>query len=77
MLGAALLWCALALVLAEALQDQPGFSQENFAAYTLPPSPAHYKATCEKIAESISSASQVFYPGELQVVGHRQLNLGF
>ncbi|KAF8463791.1 FAD-binding domain-containing protein [Russula ochroleuca] len=62
MLGAALLWCALALVLAEALQDQPGFSQENFAAYTLPPSPAHYKATCEKIAESISSASQVFYP---------------
>ncbi|KAH9997051.1 FAD-binding domain-containing protein [Russula vinacea] len=57
-----LLWCAQTLVLAEALQDHSGFSQENFAAYTLPPSAAHYKATCEMIVQSISSASQVFYP---------------
>jgi hypothetical protein len=66
-----LLWCAQTLVLAEALQDHSGFSQENFAAYTLPPSAAHYKATCEMIAQSISSASQVFYPGEPQVIGLR------
>ena len=71
MLGVALLWCAstLALLLAEALQDHSGFNQENFAAYTLLPPQTHYKATCEKIAQSISTASQVFYPGELQVIG--------
>ena len=69
MLGTALLWCALAPVLAEALQDNSGFSQENFTAYTLSHLPAHYKAACERIAQSISSASQVFYPGELQVIG--------
>ena len=67
MLRAAVLWCTLALVLAEALRDHSGFIQENFAAYTLPPLAAQYNATCEKIAQSISSASQVFYPCELQV----------
>jgi hypothetical protein len=61
MLGAALLgW---ALVLAGTLQNHgPG----NFAAY------AHstdYKVTCKKIARSVSSASQVFYPGEPRVGG--------
>ncbi|KAF8477733.1 FAD dependent oxidoreductase [Russula ochroleuca] len=63
MLGVALLWCVLGL--AKALQDHSGFSQENFAAYTLSLSLAnttHFEATCEKIARSISSASQVFYP---------------
>ena len=73
MLGAALLLCALGV--AQALQGHPGlgFSQQNFAAYTpssqASSSLAHYKVTCEKIAQSISSASQVFYPGELRVVG--------
>jgi hypothetical protein len=70
MLGVALLWCVLGL--AKALQDHSGFSQENFAAYTLSLSLAnttHFEATCEKIARSISSASQVFYPGEHQVIG--------
>ena len=69
MLGAALLLCALGV--AKALQDHPGlgFSQQNFAAYTPSSSLAHYKVTCEKIAQSISSASEVFYPGELRVVG--------
>ena len=67
MLGATLLLCALGI--AKALQDPPGFSQQNFAAYTPSSSLAHYKVTCEEIAQSISSASQVFYPGELRVVG--------
>ncbi|KAF8477759.1 hypothetical protein DFH94DRAFT_92260 [Russula ochroleuca] len=58
--GSSLLWRAL--VLAEALQDHSEISQENFAAYTLSPSPTHYKVMCEKIAQYISSASQVFYP---------------
>jgi hypothetical protein len=66
MLRASLLLCALGV--AKALQDHSGFSQENFAAYTLSPSLVHYKTTCEKIAQSISSASQVFYPGALQVI---------
>jgi DNA-binding MurR/RpiR family transcriptional regulator len=70
MLGAALLLRALGL--AKALQDHSGVSQENFAAYALSLSlwnTTHSKAACEKIAQSISSASQVFYSGELQVVG--------
>ncbi|KAH9997045.1 FAD dependent oxidoreductase [Russula vinacea] len=52
--------CALGI--AKALQDPPGFSQQNFAVYTPSSSLAHYKVTCEEIAQSISSASQVFYP---------------
>ena len=64
MLGAALLCCAL--LLSEALQDHSRFSLGNFVAYAQSSSPTDYKATCKKIAESISSASQVFYPGELR-----------
>ena len=66
MLGAVLLWCAFGLT--RALQNHSNFGQEIFAAYTLSLSPAqtgYYEATCEKIAQSISSASQVFYPGKL------------
>ena len=61
----AFLLCGLVLV--EALQDHPGFSRGYFAAkpaYPRSPSPADLKVTCEKIAQSISSASEVFYPGE-------------
>jgi hypothetical protein len=66
MLGAALLCCALILV--EALQDHSRFSLGNFVAYAQSSSPTDYNATCKKIAESISPASQVFYPGELRAV---------
>jgi hypothetical protein len=66
MLGAALLCCAL--ILAEALQDHSRFSLGNFVAYAQSSSPTDYNATCKKIAESISPASQVFYPGELRAV---------
>jgi hypothetical protein len=66
MLGVALLCCAL--VLAEALQDSR-FNLGNFVAYAQPPSPTDYKNTCDAIARSISSSSQVFYPGELRVIG--------
>jgi hypothetical protein len=64
MLGAAFLGCAL--VLAEALQDHSRFGLGNFAAYAQSSSP-DYKVTCKKIAQSISSKSQVFYPGESRV----------
>ena len=64
MLKAAFLLCGLVLV--EALKDHSGFNQGYFAAY--PQSPGDCKITCEKIARSISSASQVFYPGEFRVV---------
>jgi hypothetical protein len=69
MLGTAFL--CIALVLAEALQDHSRFSLGNFVAYaqSQSSSPTDYKVTCEKIAQSVSSASQVFYPGELRVVG--------
>jgi hypothetical protein len=63
MLGVALLCCAL--VLAEALQDHSRFSLRNFVAYAQPPSATDYKDTCDAIARSISSRSQVFYPSEL------------
>jgi hypothetical protein len=66
-LRAALLGCALVLV--GALQDQSRFGSGNFAVYAQPPSLTDYKVTCKKIAESISSKSQVFYPGEPRVVG--------
>ena len=68
MLRAAFLLCGLVLV--EALQDHSGFRQGYFAAkpaYSQSPSPAEWKVTCEKIERSISSASQVFYPGEFRV----------
>ncbi len=64
MLGAAFLWCTFSL--ADALQDQSGFGLRNIDAYAQP-SP-NYKVTCEKIARSISSKSQVFYPGERREV---------
>ena len=67
MLGVALLCCAL--VLAEALQDHSRFSLGNFVAYAQTPSPTDYKGTCDAIARSISSRSQVFYPGELRIIG--------
>jgi hypothetical protein len=69
MLGATFLWYSLALIVA--LQEQSRFSHGNFDVYAQSPSPADGKSktTCEKIAQSISSKSQVFYPGELEVVG--------
>ena len=59
-LGAAFL-CS-ALVLAHTLQDHSRLGLGNFAPL---PSQADCEVTCEKIAEAISSRSQVFYPGEL------------
>ena len=69
MLRLAFLWHSLSLV--AALQEQSRFGQGNFGAYTQSPSPVDgkLKITCEKIARSISSKSQVFYLGELEVVG--------
>ena len=68
MLGKAFLWSAL--VLAAALQNRSRFGLGNFAAYAQSTSTqADFKASCEKIARSISSASQVFYSGELRVIG--------
>jgi hypothetical protein len=67
MLGEVFLGCAL--VLAAALQDRSGFGLGNFVAYAQSTSPADFKVSCEKIARSISSASEVFYPGELRVIG--------
>jgi hypothetical protein len=68
MLGAAFLWYSLVLIVA--MQDQSRSSQGNFGAYAQSPSPADYtlKNTCEKIAQSVSSKSQVFYPGKLEIV---------
>ncbi len=62
MLGAAFLWYSL---VAEALR--------TIDSYTQPRSLADCKAivTCEKIAQSISSRSQVLYPGEPCLVGFR------
>ena len=55
-------------LLACVLQGQSGFVPGALGAgYTyaqLPLSENGYRATCEKIATSLSSASQVFYPGE-------------
>jgi hypothetical protein len=67
MLGEVFLWCAL--VLAAALQDRSRFGLGNFVVYAQSTSPADIKVSCEKIAQSISSASQVFYSGELRVIG--------
>ena len=66
--GVAFLWYSLALI--AALQEQSRFFQGNIGAYAQSPSPADgkLKITCEKIARSISSKSQVFYPGELSSV---------
>ena len=57
-----------ALILAGAVQGQLIFGLGNLAAgYSFVQSPLAdgYNATCERIAMSISPASQVFYPGEL------------
>jgi hypothetical protein len=69
MLGTAFLWYSLVLIVV-ALQDQSRFSQGNFGVYTQSPSPADYKLknTCEKIAQFVSSKTQVFYPGKLEIV---------
>jgi hypothetical protein len=69
MLGAAFLWYSLVLIVA--LQDQSRFSPGNFGTYARSPSPTDFlklKITCEKIAQSISSKSRVFYPGKLEIV---------
>lgn len=65
MLGALFLWGALALV--GALQSQTELDQRNLFTHTQPSSADECAATCENIAKSISSASQVFYPGEFSV----------
>ncbi|KAI9456081.1 FAD-binding domain-containing protein [Russula earlei] len=62
MLGAAFLACILVLTRAT-LQGPSGFDLGNRAVQPRSPSSQDgYGATCEKIARSISSASQVFYP---------------
>ncbi len=55
-----------AFVLADALQDSR-FNLENFGVCAQSSS-SDYKVTCEKIARSISSKPQVFYPGEPRAV---------
>ncbi len=62
------LWFAF-FVFIHTLQDHSEFSSRNFGAYAQSSSPVDSKAICAKIAHSISSKSQVFYPGELRVVG--------
>ena len=59
MLGATFLCGALALVWA--LHSQSGFSLGDLIAHAQSSSPRNYMATCEKIAGSISPASQVYY----------------
>jgi len=68
MLGSTFLWHSLALIVA--LQEQSRFGLGSFDAYAQSPSPTDgkLKTTCEKIARSISSKSEVFYPGKLEVV---------
>jgi hypothetical protein len=70
MLGVVFLWYSL-VVLAEALQDQSRFCRRNFGLYVQSPLSEGCKITftCEEIARSISPKSQVFYPGEIRVVG--------
>lgn len=65
MLAAAFLCCAFAL--AGILHRQSRFGLRNLIAHT-PPSAdsdnSKHRVSCEKIAESVSSASRVYYPGE-------------
>jgi hypothetical protein len=62
------------LILAGVLQGQSGFVLGSLAPgylhiYSPFPSCVYgYRATCEKIAKTISSASEVFYPGEIWVI---------
>ena len=66
MLRAAFLCGALALVVA--LHSQSGFSLGNLLVVEHNAARAsdddNYEVTCEKIAKSMSSASQVFYPSK-------------
>ena len=73
MLEVVLLWYSLVLVLAEALQDHSSFCTGSFGLYAQSPLSEGCKITftCEEIARSISPKSQVFYPGEIRVVGQR------
>jgi hypothetical protein len=64
MLGAAFLCGVLALI--GALYGQAVFNLGNLITHARASSPDSYIATCQKIEASISSASQVFYPGEFQ-----------
>lgn len=58
-----------ALVLALAMQYHFVFGPEDFGVYTPSrASPTNYEDTCKKIAEAVSSKSQVFYLGELCVL---------
>jgi hypothetical protein len=70
MLGVVFLWY-YSIVLAEALQDQSRVCRRNFGLYAQSPLSEGCKITltCEDISRSISSKSQVFYPGEIRVVG--------
>ena len=58
-----------ALILAGALQGRSGYGLGNLGVYAQSSSgsPHNFMVTCEKIAASISSASQVFYSGEFDV----------
>jgi hypothetical protein len=57
------------LILAGVLQGLSGLVLGNLAAYAQSSlSVDGYRATCEQIATSVSSASQVFYPGETEVI---------
>ena len=71
MLGAFLLWYSL--IIAEALQGQTRFSSGKVGAYAQDSSRSQITVTCEKIAQSVSSKSQVFYPGEPRLVGLRSV----
>jgi len=69
MLGVVFL--SLVLAGAEALRDQSRFCRRNFGLYAQSSLSEGCKSTftCEEIARSISPKSQVFYPGEIRVVG--------
>ena len=71
MLGAVSLWYFL--IVAEALQGQTRFSSGKVGAYAQDSSRSQITVTCEKIAQSVSSKSQVFYPGEPRLVGLRSV----
>ena len=59
------------LVLSEALQDQSSFCRRSFGLYAQSPLSEGCKITftCEEIARAVSPKSQVFYPGEIRLVG--------
>ena len=70
MLAAAFLCCAFALAGILHSLTRFGLWDLRLAAHTTPPSAnsenenSKYRITCGKIADAVSSASQVYYPGE-------------